>query len=81
MAQAIDREQTILDKIKGLTGQQQQEILDFIDFLQFKAQKQDVQPEEKESISADEAAKEFAGCLDGGPSDLSTNKKYLEGNW
>jgi hypothetical protein len=48
--------------------------------LHFKAQKQDVQnQEEKEPISAYEAAKEFAGCVDGGPGDLATNKKYLEG--
>ncbi len=79
MTQAIDREQTILAQIKGLTEQQQQELLNFIEFLQFKAQKQDLQEEEKEEISAYEAAKEFAGCVDGGPGDLSTNKKYLKG--
>ncbi len=79
MTQAIEREQTILAQIKGLTEQQQQELLNFIEFLQFKAQKQDIQEEEKEEISAYEAAKEFAGCVDGGPGDLSTNKKYLKG--
>ena len=81
MTQAIDREQRILEQIKGLTEQQQQEVLNFIEFLQFKAQKQDFQEEEKEPISAYEAAKEFAGCVDSGPGDLSTNKKYLRGNW
>lgn len=30
-------------------------------------------------MSALEAAGDLVGCLDGGPGDLSTNKKYLEG--
>jgi len=34
MTQAVDKEQTILDQIKSLTVQQQQEVLDFIEFLQ-----------------------------------------------
>ena len=79
MTQAIDREQTILEQIKGLTEQQQQEVLNFIEFLQFKAQKQDFQEEEKEPISAYEAAKEFIGCVESGIGDLSYNKKYLQG--
>ncbi len=33
---------------------------------------------EKKTVSFLEATQEFAGCLDGGPTDLSTNKKYLE---
>ncbi len=79
MTQAIDREQTILEQIKGLTEQQQQEVLNFIEFLQFKAQKQDLQEEEKDPISAYEAAKEFIGCVESGIGDLSYNKKYLQG--
>lgn len=79
MTQATDKEQTILDRIRSLSLQQQQEVLDFIEFLQFKARKSEIEEEKKEPISAYEAAKEFAGCVDGGPGDLSTNKKYLEG--
>ncbi|MGB3509898.1 MAG: hypothetical protein WBA93_11770 [Microcoleaceae cyanobacterium] len=41
--------------------------------MQFKLQKQKKQKEEKKRISAYEAAKEFAGCVDGGPGDLATN--------
>ncbi len=52
-------------------------MLDFIDFLQFKLQKQELKEEEKEAISVYEAAKEFAGCVDFGPGDLATNKEYL----
>lgn len=79
MTQATDKEQTILDRIRNLSLQQQQEVLDFIEFLQFKARKPEIEEEKKEPISAYEAAKDFAGCVDGGPGDLSTNKKYLEG--
>ncbi|MEO8893835.1 MAG: DUF2281 domain-containing protein [Coleofasciculaceae cyanobacterium] len=79
MTQATDKEPTISDRIRSLTPQQQQEVLNFIEFLQFKARKRELEEEKKEPISAYEAAKEFAGCVDGGPGDLSTNKKYLEG--
>jgi len=37
------------------------------------------QSEEKQPISAYEAAQEFAGCVDFDPSDLATNKEYLKG--
>jgi hypothetical protein len=77
MTQATDKAQIMLDQIKSLTPQQQQEVLDFIEFLQFKARKHEIEDEKKKAISAYEAAKEFAGCVDGGPGDLSTNKKYL----
>lgn len=80
MTQATDKEQTILDRIRSLTPQQQQEVLNFIEFLQFKARKREIEEEEKkEPISAYEAAKEFAGCVESGIGDLSYNKKYLEG--
>ncbi|MBN3939641.1 DUF2281 domain-containing protein [Nostoc sp. NMS9] len=81
MTQAFDKQQMIIDELKKLSPEKQQEVLNFIEFLQYKEkQKQDIQhQEEKEPISAYEAAKEFAGCVDGGPGDLATNKKYLEG--
>lgn len=83
MIQTKTQEEVILEMIKTLPLQQQEEVINFIEFLQFKAQKQDSNPlkEEKQPMSAYEAAKEFAGCLEGGPTDLSTNKKYLQGNW
>ncbi|MEM1169175.1 MAG: DUF2281 domain-containing protein [Cyanobacteria bacterium P01_H01_bin.35] len=39
MTQAISQEQVILESLKNLTPQQQQEVLDFIEFLQSKNQK------------------------------------------
>ncbi len=32
-----------------------------------------------EGLSFSEAARQFIGCLDGGPGDLSTNPKHLKG--
>jgi hypothetical protein len=78
MTQATTHSQTILEKLHTLTPQQQQEVIDFIEFLQFKAQKKEI-PEEEEPISFYEAAKEYIGCVDGGPGDLATNKDYLRG--
>ncbi|MBP0017792.1 MAG: DUF2281 domain-containing protein [Cyanobacteria bacterium SBLK] len=77
MTQAIEQHKTaqylIQEKIKSLTSEQQQEVLNFLDFLQFKSQK----PEQKKSVSFLEAAGEFMGCVSGGSGDLATNKKYL----
>ena len=69
--------EAILDKLHALTPQQQQEVIDFIEFLQFKAQKKAI-TEEEESISAYELAQDLVGCVDSGIGDLSHNKKYLK---
>ncbi|MDZ8226035.1 MULTISPECIES: DUF2281 domain-containing protein [unclassified Nostoc] len=82
MTQAIDKQQMIIDELKKLSPDKQQEVLNFIEFLQFKdMQKQETlkDKEEEKEVSFLEAAKEFIGCVDGGPGDLATNKKYLEG--
>lgn len=82
MTQAIDKEQMIIDKVKKLSPDKQQEVLNFIDFLQFKEMQKQETIEDKEGekqISFLEAAKEYIGCVDGGPGDLATNKKHLEG--
>ncbi|NCS76596.1 MAG: DUF2281 domain-containing protein [Microcystis aeruginosa K13-07] len=77
MTQATTHSQTILEKLQTLTPQQQQSVIDFIEFLQFKAEKKEIT--EEEPISFYEAAKEYIGCVDGGPGDLATNKDYLRG--
>ncbi|MDZ8260736.1 DUF2281 domain-containing protein [Nostoc sp. ChiQUE01b] len=71
----------IIDELKKLSPEKQQEVLNFIEFLQFKEmQKQETlkDKEEEKQVSFLEAAKEFIGCVDGGPGDLATNKKYLD---
>ena len=77
MIPATTHSQIILEKLNALTPQQQQEVIDFIEFLQFKAEKKELT--EEKTISFYEAAKEYIGCVDGGPGDLATNKDYLRG--
>lgn len=78
MTQAISYEQIILENVKKLTPQQQQEVLDFIEFLHSKNQKLEIPTPEKKPISAYEAAKQWVGGVDSGIGDLSYNKKYFE---
>ncbi|MBO1350612.1 MAG: hypothetical protein EBE86_026000 [Hormoscilla sp. GUM202] len=81
MIQAVSKEQTILERLQTLTPQQQQSVLDFIEFLQFKTPKQEILEtveDEEEVISMGEAAKEFIGCLDSGVGDLSMKKQELK---
>jgi hypothetical protein len=79
MTQAIDQhimqENILLDKFRNLTSEQQQTILDFVEFMYRKKTKL---PENQE-VSAYDLAKEWAGYVDSGIGDLSTNKKYLQG--
>lgn len=74
MTPAVSNEQIILETMKKLTPQQQQEVLDFIEFLEFKRQKQEILEKEEKVISMLEAAKEFVGCLESGVGDLSMKK-------
>ena len=77
---ATTHSQTILEKLQTLTPQQQQEVIDFIEFLQFKAQKTEISSSEEEQISALESAGNLVGCLDSGQGDLSLKKKEFKKN-
>jgi hypothetical protein len=77
MTQAINNSQLMINEFQNLSAAQQQEVIDFMQFLQYKAAQKNVS--EKRPISAYEAAKQWAGCVDSGLGDLSTNKDYLEG--
>lgn len=66
-------------RLKMLPQEKQFLVLDFIEFLQTKANHQDksrknLQPE----ISALSAAGDLVGCVEG-PEDLSTNPEYMQG--
>jgi Protein of unknown function (DUF2281) len=76
MEKDMTNEQIALEKLKLLPLDKQQEVLDFIEFLQARLKARE---QEQEAVSFLVATEDFAGCLEGGPSDLSTNKKYLEG--
>jgi hypothetical protein len=77
MTQAIDTNQTILERLPSLTPEQQQQVLDFIDLLKFKGHKPDKTEDQEKFISFLEAAQEFIGCVEG-DSDLSMRKKELK---
>jgi Protein of unknown function (DUF2281) len=75
--------QQVMEALQTLSSTEQQEVLDFAEFLKSKQEKAANQQSHKQSeqpgTSFLEAAKDYMGCLDGGPPDLSTNKAYMEG--
>ena len=79
MSQATDKpiiqENTLLDKFRNLTIEQQQTILDSMEFMHSKKTKS----QDNQEVSAYDLAKEWAGSVESGISDLSTNKRYLQG--
>lgn len=83
MTQVIDSEQNVLEKLHTLTPEQQQQVVNFIEFLQYQTQKQNKDLEESseeiDKIAFQEKLKKYAGCIDSGIGDLSYNKKYLQG--
>jgi hypothetical protein len=70
-------------KIKQLPPEQRNEVIKFVEFLEFKVGKIEPIQEQTESdekeVSFTEAAKEFIGCLDSNLEDLSYNPKYMQG--
>jgi hypothetical protein len=76
MTQAIDKhiiqENILLDKFRNLTSEQQQTILDFVEFMYRKKTRL---PENKE-VSAYDLAKEWAGSVESGIGELSTKLNY-----
>jgi hypothetical protein len=61
--------------LKSLPLEKQQAVLSFIESLQ-RSERDDIS---RKSISVLEAAGDLVGCVEGGPSDLSTNKEYMQG--
>lgn len=70
-------EERVLDHLRTLTTAQQKEVLNFILFLNQQQQNTIAQNTEPNTFIA--AAQRYVGCLEGGPPDLSTNTKYMEG--
>jgi uncharacterized protein YfaQ (DUF2300 family) len=71
-------QQQVMATLQTLSSTEQQEVLDFAEFLKSKQELPSQQASEKPK-SVLEVAGDLVGCLEGGPSDLSTNKKYMEG--
>lgn len=73
-------EQTVVEKLKTLSPDKQQEVLDFVEFLQSKIHQEKYKSQQREpAVSALTLAQKWVGCIEGGPPDLSTNKKYMDG--
>ena len=72
-------EQTVLEKLKTLPAEKQQEVLDFVESRQSKTDHKDSNTQnDKPVVSVLTLAQKYIGCVEG-PGDLSTNKKYTEG--
>ena len=79
MQRVMNIEQVILEKVRILPPDRQQQVLDFVEFLLSKSLRVEFKHPDGTPMSALEAAGELVGCLDGEPGDLSTNKEYLKG--
>ncbi len=69
----------VLEGLRTLSSVHQQEVLNFVEFLRVKQDNQPPMEQSEIAVSFLELAKEYVGCLEGGPPDLSTNKRCMEG--
>ncbi len=72
-------EQQLVQKLKILPPEKQQEVLDFVEFLASKTTNAEGKKVQKPTVSALTLAQKWVGCVEEGPTDLSTNQKYLDG--
>lgn len=73
-------EQTVVEKLRALPPEKQQEVLDFVEFLQAKTPRRELSNQDGKPVGSFlSLAQKWVGCLEGGPDDLSSNKKYLNG--
>ncbi|HLP92030.1 MAG TPA: DUF2281 domain-containing protein [Nostocaceae cyanobacterium] len=85
MTQAVEKQKSIFDIIQSLTPEQQEEVLKFIEFLQFKAQKHDIDQESQPQQKSPEELgwppgffEETAGCLADDPIQRYPQGEYEE---
>lgn len=72
-------QEIIVEKLGSLPLEKQQEVLDFVEFLEAKTLKTELPSEDgAPEVSVLTLAQKFIGCVEG-PGDLSTNKEYLKG--
>ena len=72
-------EQAVLEKMQTLDSDRKQQVLDFVEFLQYRGSQSLSDSVENAEVSAWDAAQQVLGTIGDGPSDLSTNKGYREG--
>ena len=73
-------EKQIVDGVRILPIERQQEVLDFFGSLKSKIIVKDTEAEQQNQhfVSFVEAAHKYAGCVDSGVTDLSTNEAYMK---
>lgn len=69
----------VIEKLETLPLEKQQEVLDFVEFLQGRLLQAEESRHQSRPISALEAAGDLVGCIKGGSSDVSTNPIYMDG--
>ncbi len=72
-------EQAVVEKLRVLPLDKQQEVLDFVEFLEGKTKQQEPNSQKWAGMTALEAARSVMGIVGDGPPDLSTNPKYMDG--
>ena len=71
-------ERAVVEKLRVLPLDKQQEVLDFVEFLENKVQREP-NADRWAGMTALEAAQSVMGVVGDGPTDLSTNPKYMDG--
>ena len=75
--------ETVIQKIQQLPPEQQNKVIEFIEFLEFQSsrtlQSQTLTAPETGETSFADATKEFIACLNSDLEDLSHNPQYLAG--
>jgi hypothetical protein len=71
-------EQAVVEKLRVLSLDKQQEVLDFVEFLEIKSSGPPASANRWAGMTALEAARKYVGAVEG-PADLSTNPEYMEG--
>ncbi len=79
MQTTLSIEEKILEKLKALPPEKQQQVLDFVEFLLSRITQNPFKHPNGKPMSALEAAKDVVGSLEG-PGNLSTQKKVFKGN-
>ena len=69
-------EEAVLEKMLTLDSDRKQQVLDFVEFLQYRRHES---WSDSGEVSAWDAAQKVLGAMGEGPPDLSTNKRYMEG--
>jgi hypothetical protein len=72
-------EQSVIEKLRILPLDKQQEVLDFVEFLTNRLLRQQNAAQQWEGVTALEAAQRVMGTVGDGPPDLSTNPAYMDG--